>query len=767
MSSPLVGLQPKGCFDIDVISSSESLDGIGCLADPEQQLRCRTGQNPFPGPSCAQQPICQPSLLSSSITDVNDEVLLWLARKPLDLSNTPASAAHGDKQRYTFSPASPQPRLIVDSPPAEGWATSAELPSGRTISREASSELLESCMPLKGVWVDTCPVSPQTADHDWADFTASPLGTGSLLQLSGGSCRSGLNPSGTPVWARETIRVPKRASSAGSADSTDVALTWLQAPLAPLLCASHPACPVLSHADRGVGHSHIPLPSNLETRVPSNALATEALKDFRAAFDPHELEYIIGLPSLPSLPSAVLTPFLDDALIPPDAAAAVSEHVAREKRLAAVEQPALARQTEGGTQAAGLHPLADGAIKGPDQSLGMMPWEPMSTPKAARRRAAKRRRALCGSGFEEGSDWEPGAPAPHAKRVHAGRQAGRAPPAVQVAEAVAGAVLRNRIVQRQYLSRKKGKVAGVHARVPELEARRSELQAELAQLLDRHHALTEVLPWARQLEEVQFVASMGTIKADAQCNNPKRLTFQQSYQKDPFEVCRSILWQLSSRDHRDYAAEGTWLTDLKMLNRPDVSNMGLGTSEGLPLPTYEVLAELRLSKMQKKQLAVQGRENAAALALQQGRCAGIVSALQALLTAPLESTHLSWRSSLLTHVLCGQLAGLERHRADAEACTLSTCKQVLNKGQAVRVAQLAGRYQKAAMALCAEAAGTTPGHKGPRIQAWVAATRAFTMTDIAWTLDLIKAAPAPCTMTPEHDVWRHLAQAASAGCCGT
>ena len=39
-------------------------------------------------------------------------------------------------------------------------------------------------------------------------------------------------------------------------------------------------------------------------------------------------------------------------------------------------------------------------------------------------------------------------------------------------------------------------------------------------------------------------------------------------------------------------------------------------------------AELRLSKMQKKQLAVQGRENAAALALQQGRCAGIVSALQ-------------------------------------------------------------------------------------------------------------------------------------------
>ena len=39
-------------------------------------------------------------------------------------------------------------------------------------------------------------------------------------------------------------------------------------------------------------------------------------------------------------------------------------------------------------------------------------------------------------------------------------------------------------------------------------------------------------------------------------------------------------------------------------------------------------ASLKLSKMQTEQLAVQGRRNAAALALQQERCAGIVSVLQ-------------------------------------------------------------------------------------------------------------------------------------------
>ena len=39
----------------------------------------------------------------------------------------------------------------------------------------------------------------------------------------------------------------------------------------------------------------------------------------------------------------------------------------------------------------------------------------------------------------------------------------------------------------------------MHARMRALRARRDELQAELAQLLNRHQALTEVLPWARQL----------------------------------------------------------------------------------------------------------------------------------------------------------------------------------------------------------------------------------------------------------------------------
>ena len=44
-----------------------------------------------------------------------------------------------------------------------------------------------------------------------------------------------------------------------------------------------------------------------------------------------------------------------------------------------------------------------------------------------------------------------------------------------------------------------GRMAAMHAHVPALEVRLAALQAELAPLLDRHQALAEALPWARQL----------------------------------------------------------------------------------------------------------------------------------------------------------------------------------------------------------------------------------------------------------------------------
>ena len=170
-------------------------------------------------------------------------------------------------------------------------------------------------------------------------------------------------------------------------------------------------------------------------------------------------------------------------------------------------------------------------------------------------RAAKQRRLMCGSSSDGASNWEPGAPPSCLKRAKAARQAKHASAALESSEA--SAISAHRTAQRQYLRRKKvtmtlscafgsrngcgllrssncpgplsaqskcqdsrkracfstpqqtghdpacgvaqGKAAAVHARVPALRARLGELQAELTQLLDRHHALTEVLPWATQL----------------------------------------------------------------------------------------------------------------------------------------------------------------------------------------------------------------------------------------------------------------------------
>ncbi len=44
-----------------------------------------------------------------------------------------------------------------------------------------------------------------------------------------------------------------------------------------------------------------------------------------------------------------------------------------------------------------------------------------------------------------------------------------------------------------------GKVAAMHAHVPELEARLAQLQAEVAPLVERHQILSDQLPWKQQL----------------------------------------------------------------------------------------------------------------------------------------------------------------------------------------------------------------------------------------------------------------------------
>ena len=47
-----------------------------------------------------------------------------------------------------------------------------------------------------------------------------------------------------------------------------------------------------------------------------------------------------------------------------------------------------------------------------------------------------------------------------------------------------------------------------------------------------------------------------------------------------------------------------------------------------------------------------------------------------MLAKSVESTHAGWRCSLLMHVLCGQLAGLARHGADVEGCSIALCTEV-------------------------------------------------------------------------------------------
>ena len=77
-ASPLDGLQLPDWSESGVISSNDSLTGIGGLADPELQLPHWGCQSPPPGASSAHQPTCQPPVVTFHGADICNEVGLHL-----------------------------------------------------------------------------------------------------------------------------------------------------------------------------------------------------------------------------------------------------------------------------------------------------------------------------------------------------------------------------------------------------------------------------------------------------------------------------------------------------------------------------------------------------------------------------------------------------------------------------------------------------------------------------------------------------------------
>ena len=113
-------------------------------------------------------------------------------------------------------------------------------------------------------------------DYSYSFMAQLDHSAGSLTLACAGAAPLALLP-GNPIAHRLRLH-------AGSDDGANFALVRLQAPHVSSPCVSQ-AVPMLSHADLVVGQSHVSLPSNLETRLLSNAPATETLSDQQAAFN--------------------------------------------------------------------------------------------------------------------------------------------------------------------------------------------------------------------------------------------------------------------------------------------------------------------------------------------------------------------------------------------------------------------------------------------------------------------------------------------------
>ena len=77
-ASPLDGLQLPDWSESGVLSSNESLAGIGGLADTELPLPHWGCQSPPPGAPSAHPPTCHPPVVTFHDADISDEVSLHL-----------------------------------------------------------------------------------------------------------------------------------------------------------------------------------------------------------------------------------------------------------------------------------------------------------------------------------------------------------------------------------------------------------------------------------------------------------------------------------------------------------------------------------------------------------------------------------------------------------------------------------------------------------------------------------------------------------------
>ncbi|KAK9902737.1 hypothetical protein WJX75_004394 [Coccomyxa subellipsoidea] len=263
---------------------------------------------------------------------------------------------------------------------------------------------------------------------------------------------------------------------------------------------------------------------------------------------------------------------------------------------------------------------------------------------------------------------------------------------------------RNRQLQREYLQRKRVKDRALFDQVDELEARRAELQVQMASLLCQHEQLARSQPWHDQQEEWSFMASIascapgGADEVDAPDQAPLP------------DLIHSMMLEPDATAANLYASAGL-LTPSKdeaaSLNTPCPAAKPTADSAATTVPWHQVVKQLDMSKKQREAIAAGYDCYIQSEAFLRDECLDLAAKLQKL-PGPVGALTNSWRPNLATHLISSQLAGIAKHGNELTQRLTQTCFQVLTDAQQGLLRQLFSPLPLDVHALCDEVASLVP-----------------------------------------------------------
>ncbi|CAK0732231.1 hypothetical protein CVIRNUC_000102 [Coccomyxa viridis] len=275
--------------------------------------------------------------------------------------------------------------------------------------------------------------------------------------------------------------------------------------------------------------------------------------------------------------------------------------------------------------------------------------------------------------------------------AHSGKRNGRG-------SAARASVIRNRVIQKQYLQRKKDQRTALLESVMDLEAQRAELRAEMQPLWARHQSLTRSLPPCLQQEELRYLASLSCVQRRLYEADVKPLVLQ-LYCQAPLAAYEALLAPPLTTHEHHLVSEMLLPASRACTATSTAPAAALDDLSELPV---KIMGELALRQAQVEKLSAVGQCVLQTLDPLRSKCSAQLRELLTALASPVLALCNTQRSVALVGQLCTDLDLLAASCQAMEEQARLKLAEVLTARQGAKLRRMTKGHNGVHAALCAQ-----------------------------------------------------------------